>query len=115
MSRDLPEIRWPAVLVGGAAGLLLALLLSLGPAPLGAVAVPLGTAAGAAVAGRLGRSAGAFHGALVAVLWILADALGDTFAPAARDLLADTARTLLADVGRLALGLAFGWLGARIR
>lgn len=116
--REVPPIDWRAVLLGGAAALAVSLLLSIGSqalaaASLGAWAVPAGIAAGAALAGRLALSRGAFHGGLVAVLWIGAEALAEPFRPGAVDIAADLAATLLADVARLGLGVLFGWLGGR--
>ena len=72
-------------------------------------------AAGALVAGRLAPASGALHGGLVGVLWIVAEALSDPLFAGSPDLVSDTAMTIVADVVRLALGVAFGWLGARVR
>ncbi len=118
--REVPEIAWRAVLTGGAAAVLLALLLSIssqtpGLGAAGPLAVPAGIAAGAAVAGRLAPARSAFHGGLVAVLWIAAEALAEPFQPAAADVVTDLARTVLADVVRLGLGVAGGWVGGRSR
>ncbi len=114
--REPPEIRWRAVLVGGAVALAAVLLLyySLGPG-LSTVAGLIAVAVGAAVAGRLAPAAGALHGGLVAALWILAEALSDPLFSAPSDLLGDTAATVLADAIRLATGAAAGWLGALSR
>jgi hypothetical protein len=48
-------------------------------------------------------------------LWVAAEALAEPLRPAAADVVADTAQTVLADVVRIAIGLAFGWLGGRAR
>lgn len=113
MTREVPPIEWRAVLSGGAAALLVSVLLSIASQP--GLAVPAGIAAGAALAGRLATTRSAFHGGLVAVLWIAAEALAEPFRPAHPDVAADLARTLLSDVLNLGLGVAFGWLGGRAR
>lgn len=111
--REMPPIEWRPVLVGGAVALVVSLFLSMASQTL--PAVPVGIAAGAAVAGRLARQRSGFHGGLVAVLWIAAEALSEPFRPAPADVVADLAQTILLDVVRLALGVAFGWLGGRLR
>lgn len=111
--REVPPIGWRAVLVGGAVALAVSLLLSVASQTLPVVAV--GVAAGAAVAGRLAPSRSAFHGGLVAALWIGAEALSEPFRPAPADVAADLAQTILLDVLRLTLGVAFGWLGGLAR
>jgi hypothetical protein len=114
--REPPEIRWSAVLVGGAVAFGTALLLFyvLG-AGLNTVAGVVAVGAGAAVAGRLAPSAGGLHGGLVAAFWIVAEALSDPFFAAPPDVVGDAAATVLIDVIRLAVGIAAGWLGARAR
>lgn len=112
-TREIPPIAWRAVLTGGAVALVVSLLLSMASQPL--VAVPAGVAAGGAVAGWLATSRSAFHGGLVAVLWIAAEALAEPFRGAAGDVVTDLAQTILADVVRLALGVLFGWLGGLAR
>jgi hypothetical protein len=117
MEREPPEIRWRAVVGGGAATLFLTLTLSLVAALAGStlllfVAAPIGIALGAAAAGRIARAAGALHGGLVAVLWIVAGTLVGP-APGATDVLADTALTVVLDAAWLAVGAAAGWLGSR--
>ncbi len=114
--REVPPIDWRAVLLGGAVALVVSLLLSIGSqalglGDLGTAAVPAGIAAGAALAGRLAGSRSAFHGGLVAVLWIGAEALAEPLRPGAADVVSDLAQTVLADVIRISLGVAFGWLG----
>lgn len=111
--REVPPITWRAVLIGGAVALVIALLLSMAFQTLPAVAV--GIAAGAAVAGRLAASRSGFHGGLVAVLWIGAEALAEPLRPAAADVATDLAQTILADIVRLGLGVLFGWLGGLAR
>ncbi len=116
--REMPPVEWRAVLIGGAVAVLVSLLLSIGSqalaaAGLAAAAVPAGIAVGAGVAGRLAAVRGAFHGGLVAVLWIAAEALAEPFRPAPPDVVSDLAQTVLADLIRLGLGLLFGWLGGR--
>ncbi|MBI2983466.1 MAG: hypothetical protein HYY42_04720 [Chloroflexi bacterium] len=111
--REVPPIAWRAVLIGGSVALAVSLFLSMASQMLPAVAV--GIAAGAAVAGRLARERSGFHGGLVAVLWIGAEALSEPFRPAPADVVADLAQTILLDVVRLALGVLFGWLGGLAR
>jgi hypothetical protein len=111
--REVPPISWPAVLTGGAVAVLVSLVLSMASQPL--LAVPAGIAVGAAVAGRVAPVRSAFHGGLVAVLWIAAEALAEPFRPVAADVAVDLAQTLVADVVRLGLGVAFGWLGGRMK
>jgi len=111
--REVPPIGWRAVLIGGTVALVVSLLISMASQTLPAVAV--GIAAGAAVAGRLAPVRSAFHGGLVAVLWIAAEALAEPFRPAPADVVTDLAQTILADVVRLALGVVFGWLGGLAR
>lgn len=118
MDRAAPEIRWSAVLGGGAATLFLAVGLSLGAASAGSAALAgaapwVAIALGAAAAGRLAASAGALHGGLVAVLWIVADTLAAPTAPAVADVVSDTVRTIAFDAVWLAIGAALGWLGSR--
>src|SRR6266508_4364240 len=113
--REVPPIEWRAVLIGGAAAVLVSFLLSVGSQAQGAgglaaAAIPAGIAVGAAVAGRLAGVRSAFHGGLVAVLWVGAEALAEPLRPAAADVAADLAQTVVADVIRLALGVLFGWL-----
>ncbi len=113
--RDLPPIVWRAVIVAGAVGVVvLVAALRLGSAGAEA-ALLIAVAAGGATAGAVARANGAFHGALVGVLWIAAEALLEPFRPAAADVAADLARTVLSDVLLLAAGAAFGLLGARLR
>ena len=111
MTRGAPPIDWRAVLIGGAVAVGTSLLLSISSQVVGAGSVGAGIAAGAAVAGRLAKARSAFHGGLVAVLWIAAEALADPLRPAPGDALSDTALTVVADVIRLGLGVLFGWLG----
>lgn len=114
--RELPPVELRALVAGGAVAAVASLLLSMVPAdgPFGGAAVA-GVAAGAAVAGRLARAHGAFHGGLVAVLLIAAEALAEPLRPAATDVAADLARTVIADALRLGAGVLFGWLGHRAR
>jgi hypothetical protein len=111
--REVPPITWRAVLIGGTVALAAILLLSIASQPLPPVAV--GIAAGAAVAGWLATARGGFHGGLVAALWIGAEALAEPFRPAPADVVADLANTILLDLVWLTLGVAFGWIGGRLR
>jgi hypothetical protein len=113
--REPPEIRWGAVLLGGAvavaSGIVLFYVFGTG---LGPVAGLVSVAAGALIAGWRAPAAGWLHGGLVATLWIAAEAVTDPLFPAAPDVVADAALTVIGDILRLALGVAAGWLGARI-
>jgi hypothetical protein len=111
--REVPPITWRAVLIGGTVALAAIVLLSIASQPFPPVAV--GIAAGAAVAGRLATARGGFHGGLVAVLWIGAEALADPFRPAPANVATDLANTILLDVAWLTLGIAAGWAGGRLR
>ena len=111
--REIPPIEWRAVLIGGAVAAVVSLLLSIGSQ--GTLAVAVGIAAGSAVAGFLARARGAFHGGLVAVAWIAAEALAEPFRPAAGDVIGDFGATIAADLLGLAVGVVFGWLGGRLR
>ncbi len=118
--REIPPIEWRPVLIGGAVAAVLSFLLSIGSqgtssGVAGALTVAAGIAAGSAVAGRLARARGAFHGGLVAVVWIAAEALAEPFRPAASDVVLDLAATVVSDVLRLLVGVVFGWLGGRLR
>lgn len=118
--REIPPIEWRPVLIGGAVAATISLLLSIGsqgtasglPAT---TPIAVGIAAGSAVAGRLARARGAFHGGLVAVVWIAAEALAEPFRPAAGDVIGDFGATIAADLLGLAVGVVFGWLGGRLR
>ena len=118
--RELPPIEWRPVLIGGAVAAALSFLLSIGsqgtaPAVSVPVAVAGGIAAGSAVAGRLAKARPAFHGGLVAVVWIAAEALSEPLRPAAGDVVVDLAATTVSDVLRLAIGVLAGWTGGRAR
>ena len=118
MKREAPEIRWRAVIGGGAATLLITFLLSLagtagGSGLLLAVAAPVGIVVGAAAAGRLARTAGILHGGLVGALWIVAEAIAGTGRPGTSNVLADTALTVVYDLAWLGLGALAGYLGSR--
>jgi hypothetical protein len=106
------------VLAGGGVAVLVSLAVSLAALATSSdallvAATPVGLAAGGAAAGRLARAAGALQGGMVAVLWIIAEALADVFGPPAADVVADVALTLLGDAGRIAIGALSGWLAAR--
>ncbi|MDE3192453.1 MAG: hypothetical protein KGN00_02080 [Chloroflexota bacterium] len=118
MKREPPQIRWRAVIAGGAATLFLAFTLSLVAALAGSLllvglAVWIGIAVGGAAAGRLAGRAGLLHGGLVAALWILASGIAAPPGSGATDVLGDTLRTVVLDVASLAVGAAAGWLGSR--
>ena len=101
-----------------AAGLSVLLSIAFQNAPSGppwALIGAVGIAPGAAVAGWLARARGAFHGGLVAVLWIAAEALSEPLRPAAADVVSDTALAIVGDVVRIAAGVVFGWIGGRAR
>jgi hypothetical protein len=111
-------VRWGPVLAGGGVAVLVSLVVSLAALAAGSdallvAATPLGIAAGGAAAGRLARAAGALQGGMVAVLWIIAEALADVFGPPATDVAAEVALTLLGDAARIAIGALFGWVAAR--
>ena len=118
MKREAPDIRWRAVIAGGAATLVLAFGISLvaallGSLPLVAAGVFVGIAVGAAAAGRLAGTAGILHGGLVAALWILASGVVAPSSPASSDVLGDTLRTVVLDVASLLVGSFAGWVGSR--
>jgi hypothetical protein len=117
MRREPPQVRWRAVLIGGGVALALGLAVSLLAIGLSSealllAATPIGLAAGGAAAGRLAGAFGALQGGMVGVLWILAEALADTFGAPSENVLADVA-IVLVDAGRIALAAAFGWVGER--
>ena len=97
-----------------AVGLALVLFYVLGPG-LTVLAELVAIAAGGAVAGRLAPRRGGFHGGLVAVLWIAAEALSDPLFAAPPDVVGDAAITVLMDIVRLTVGVAAGWTAARLR
>lgn len=118
MRRDPPRVEWPAVLIGGAVatlvGIATVVVATLLSAPvLSLWASPVGLTAGGAVAGRISGHFGLLQGGMVAVLWIVAEALAASFEPQAEDVVADLAVVLLADAGRLTLAGVAGWIGAR--
>lgn len=118
MRRPSPQVHWRAVLIGGAVALVITIAVSLVAetfrlSGLHLAATPLGLAAGGAAAGRISRVFGALQGGMVAVLWIIAEALADAFAPASANALADVALIIAADAARIAIAALFGWLGAR--
>lgn len=102
--RALPPIAARAVLPG----LAVALVLSV------AGASALGVLLGGLAAGRIASVGGLFQGAVVAVLWVLADALAGG-AGAAVDPLSDTVATIGRDTLHLLLGAAGGLAGERLR
>lgn len=95
----MPPIAWNPVLAGSA----LSLALTLAGAPL------IGVAAGGALAGRLAPLAPAYHGALVAVMTILALAILPAAGPS------DTIVILLLDAALLAAGALSAVVGSRLR
>lgn len=118
MRRDPPQIRWRAVLIGGAVALLASVVVAglatvAGSPLLYLFATPAGLAAGGAVAGRISGQFGLYQGGMVGVLWVVAEALADVVDPQAADVLADVALVVLADAGRIALAGAAGWIAAR--
>ena len=110
--RAQPRVIWTAVL----SGFVLSVVITLAGALLGdpTVASAIGVAGGGYLAGRLARSGGLLQGAVVGVLWVLAEALGpDLFVSGATSLAVDTAATVIRDAVLLALGVAGGWLATR--
>ena len=110
--RTQPRIVWIAVL----SGFVLSVTVTIAGALLGdpTVASAAGVAAGGYLAGRLAKTGGLFQGAVVGVLWVLAEALGpDLLASSAPDLAVDTAATVIRDAVLLALGASGGWLATR--
>jgi len=97
-------VAWRAVLPG----LAVALVLSL------AGASALGVLLGGVAAGRIASGGGLFQGAVVAVLWVLADALAGG-AGAVADPFGDTVATIGRDALHLVLGAAGGFAGERLR
>lgn len=110
--RAAPPVVWRAVLVGAALAIAVALLGALASAALPAAFVAV--AVGGALAGRIAGAAGLLQGAVVAVLFIVAQGLIGPIGPAARpELVADTVATVGQDALLLALGAAGGWLATR--
>lgn len=118
MRRSAPRVQWRAVLAGTALALLAATLLALaaqalGAPVLGSAATPLAIALGGFLAGRWAGTAGLLQGGMVGALWIVGEAIAGIGAAApVADPLADLVLVLASDVVRIALGAAFGWLGA---
>jgi hypothetical protein len=110
--RAAPPVSWRAVLLGAVLAVVIALLGALAAAPLPAALVAV--AAGGALAGRIAGAAGLLQGAVVAVLFIVAQGLIGPIGPGGRaDLVADTVATVGQDALLLALGAAGGWLATR--
>ena len=115
-----PRVAWPAVLAGLAvafgitiAGAALAAIA--GAAAFGVGAGFIAVAAGGYLAGRVAAGAGALQGAVVAALWIVAEAIVTTSLPPSAEtgIVVDTATTVARDVILLGLGAAGGWLATR--
>ena len=118
MRRQAPEVNWRAVLIGGLVAVVATIAISFLAASTGVgllllAATPIGLAAGGATAGRLAGTFGLLQGGMVGILWVLAEALSETFDPSTGDVVSDVALILLADGGRIALAAGSGWLGAR--
>jgi hypothetical protein len=118
MRRQAPEVHWRAVLLGGLAAVLATIAVSFLASAVRSdllllAATPIGLATGGAAAGRISGTFGLLQGGMVGILWVLAEALAETFGSPTGDVLADVALILLADGGRILLAGAFGWLGAR--
>lgn len=118
MRRQAPEVHWRAVMIGGLAAVITTIAMSILASAarsdvLLMAATPVGLAAGGAVAGRISGTFGLLQGGMVGILWVLAEAFSEAFAPPSGDVLADVALVLLADGGRILLAATFGWLGAR--
>jgi hypothetical protein len=118
MRRQPPQIHWRAVLIGGLVAVLATIAVSFMASGVGSdllllAATPIGLAAGGATAGRISGSFGLLQGGMVGILWVVAEALSETFGPPSGDILADVALILLSDGSRILLAAAFGWLGAR--
>jgi hypothetical protein len=118
MRRQPPQIHWRAVLIGGLVAVLATIAVSFMASGVGSdllllAATPIGLAAGGATAGRISGSFGLLQGGMVGILWVVAEALSETFGPPSDDILGEVALILLADGSRVLLAAAFGWLGAR--
>lgn len=118
MRRQKPEVDWRAVLIGGLVAVVATIAISFIAASAGSdllllAATPIGLSAGGATAGRISGAFVLLQGGMVGILWVLAEALSESFAPSTGDVLSDVALILLADGGRIALAAAFGWIGER--
>ena len=106
--RPAPPVSWRAVFAGAALAVAISVLAVRLPAAV--VAVP----AGGFLAGRLAGAAGLLQGAIVAVLFIVAQAVLASVGPAGTaDVVTDTVTTIGWDVLLLALGAAGGWVATR--
>jgi hypothetical protein len=118
MRRQAPAVHWRAVLIGGLAAAVATIAVSFLASAVRSdllllAATPVGLATGGAAAGRISGTFGLLQGGMVGILWVLAEALSETFGPPSGDLLADVALIVLADGGRILLAAVSGWLGAR--
>jgi hypothetical protein len=109
--RQMPRVRWPAILAGVALAVAIAVLGAalLPPIP-AAVATVSGLLISGVLAGKLAKAARTYHGALVGVGYVVCEAVG--IVPGvgiSGDPVADTVRVILSDallIGAAALG---GW------
>lgn len=113
-----PQIHWRAVLLGGLVAVVATIAVSVLASAVRSdllllAATPVGLAAGGAIAGRISGTFGFLQGGMVAILWVVAEALSETFGPPSGDILGEVALIVLADGGRILLAGTFGWLGAR--
>lgn len=118
MRRQPPQIHWRAVLIGGFVAVVATIAVSVLASALRSdllllAATPVGLAAGGATAGRISGTFGLLQGGMVGILWVVAEALSETFGPPSSDILGEVALILFADGSRILLAAAFGWLGAR--
>lgn len=106
-----------AVLAGLALAVVIALIGRASSAPvLGLLATILGVGLGGFVAGKWANSAGLYHGAVVAVGWIVLEVFGAIPTPRySEDLLADTVAVIALDVVTLLAGSIGGALARRDR
>ena len=108
--RIAPRLRWIAIAAGVVVATVIAWIAHAALAPIAGLAATIaGVAVGALLAGKWADSAGLQHGVMVAVGYIVLEAVGlAPSAASATDLLADTATVIAVDVLMLLVASAAG-------